>query len=92
MGKVFVIPATELSFYTESQAQANKAIIQRIKTASYYPKLQKYANVENLPIELVIALVATESGGRELGKNYAGAVGLMQIKKVAAYEALRRGV
>lgn len=91
MGKVFVIPATQLSYYTESQAQANKAIIERIKSAPYYSTLQKYANIENLPIELVIALVATESGGRELGKNSAGAVGLMQIKKVAAYEALRKG-
>jgi len=90
MGKVFVIPATQLSYYTESQAQANKAIVQRIKDAPYFSNLEKYSAIENLPIELVIALVATESGGRELGKNSAGAVGLMQIKKIAAYETLRK--
>jgi len=90
MGKVFVIPATQLSYYTESQAQANKAIVQRIKDAPYFSNLEKYSAIENLPIELVIALVATESGGRELGKNSAGAVGLMQIKKIAAFEALRK--
>lgn len=90
MGKIFVIPATDLSYYTDSQATANKAIIARIKSASYYPFIQKYAQVENLPEELVIAVMATESGGRDVGKNAYGAVGLMQIKKIAAIEAIRK--
>lgn len=90
MGKIFVIPATDLFYYTDSQATANKAIITRIKTASYYPFIQKYSQIENLPEELVIAVMATESGGRDVGKNAYGAVGLMQIKKIAAIEAIRK--
>jgi len=90
MGKVFSIPATNLSYYTDAQAKANEASITRIKTAPYFSDLQKYSRIENIPIELVIAVVAAESGGRELGKNAYGAVGLMQVKKIAAYEALRK--
>ena len=90
MGRAFVIPATNLSYYTDAQAKANEAIVTRIKTAPYFANLQKYCRIENLPIELVIAVVATESGGRELGKNPYGAVGLMQVKKIAAFEAIRR--
>jgi len=90
MANLYVIPATDYAFYTDAQAKANETIISRIKNADYFPSLKKYANRENLPIPLVIAIVATESGGRIVGKNSAGAVGLMQMKKIAALEAIRK--
>lgn len=90
MNRTIPIPSTQYAYYNDSQAEANEAIIKRIKNAPYYSSLKKYAAQENLPVSLVIAIVATESGGREVGKNSAGAVGIMQMKKIAALEAIRR--
>lgn len=90
MKRTIAIPATSYAFYSDSQAKANESIIKRIKSAPYYSSLKKYAAQENLPVSLVIAIVATESGGRDVGKNSAGAVGIMQLKKIAALEAIRK--
>ena len=64
MNRTIPIPSTQYAYYNDSQAKANEAIIKRIKNAPYYSSLKKYAAQENLPVSLVIAIVATESGGR----------------------------
>lgn len=58
---------------------AKAAVAQKIKSASYYPRIVRMAADYNLPRERVAAIVAVESAGNPDAKGSAGEIGLMQL-------------
>lgn len=82
------------SFYTDSQVNTSvKPIINRIKSASYYPILKRYATKMSIPENVLIGFYGVESGGNDkVGMNSAGAVGLGQVTRPAAYDAIKKEI
>lgn len=82
------------SFYTDSQVNTSvKPIINRIKSASYYPILKRYATKMSIPENVLIGFYGVESGGNDkVGMNSAGAIGLGQVTRPAAYDAIKKEI
>lgn len=92
--KKYAVPATKASFYTDSQVNTSvKPIINRIKSASYYPTLKRYALKMSIPENVLIAFYGVESGGNDkVGMNSAGAIGLGQVTRPTAYDAIKKEI
>lgn len=82
------------SFYTDSQVNTSvKTIINRIKSASYYPILKRYASKMSIPENVLIGFYGVESAGNDkVGMNSAGAIGLGQVTRPAAYDAIKKEI
>lgn len=82
------------SFYSDSQVNTSvKPIINRIKSAAYYPILKRYATKMSIPENVLIGFYGVESGGNDkVGMNSAGAVGLGQVTRPAAYDAIKKEI
>jgi soluble lytic murein transglycosylase-like protein len=92
--KKYAVPAMKASFYTDSQVNTSvKPIINRIKTSTYYPTLQRYARKMNIPENVLIAFYGVESAGNDkVGMNSAGAIGLGQVTRPTAYDAIKKEI
>ena len=92
--KKYAVPATKAEFYTDSQVNTSvKPIINRIKSASYYPILKRFATKMSIPENVLIAFYGVESGGNDkVGMNSAGAIGLGQVTRPAAYDAIKKEI
>jgi hypothetical protein len=92
--KKYAVPAMKASFYSDSQVNTSvKPIINRIKSASYYPILKRYASKMSIPENVLIAFYGVESAGNDkVGMNSAGAIGLGQVTRPAAYDAIKKEI
>jgi soluble lytic murein transglycosylase-like protein len=65
----------------------------RARTEGWRPQATTAAAEAGVPVDLLLALVATESSGRPTARSSAGAVGLTQLMPpTAAGEAVRLGI
>lgn len=92
--KKYGVPAMKASFYTDSQVNTNvKPIISKIKGSSYYPTLKRYASKMSIPENVLVAFYAVESSGNDkVGMNSAGAIGLGQVTRPTAYDAIKKEI
>jgi membrane-bound lytic murein transglycosylase B len=69
------------SFGNYSQPSVKQANINMIKTilANYGSIISKYEQPLAIAKPIVVSVIGTESGGRMVGKNPFGAIGLMQV-------------
>jgi len=76
------------SFGNYSQPSVKQANINMIKTilANYGSIISKYEQPLAIPKPIVVSVIGTESGGRMVGKNAFGAIGLMQVTYPAFVE------
>jgi soluble lytic murein transglycosylase-like protein len=76
------------SFGNYSQPSVKQANINMIKTilANYGSIISKYEQPLSIPKPIVVSVIGTESGGRMVGKNAFGAIGLMQVTYPAFVE------
>ena len=90
----YAVPAMKASFYTDSQVNTSvKPIITKIKSSTYYPTLQRYAKKMNIPENVLIGFYGVESAGNDkVGMNSAGAIGLGQVTRPAAYDAIKKEI
>lgn len=68
-----------LYFRNRSSNEGRAAVAERIKSASWYPRLVRVAADYNVPRQRVASIVAVESGGNPEAKGAAGEIGLMQL-------------
>lgn len=82
------------SFYTDAQVNSNvKPIISKIKGSNYISTLRRYARKMSIPENVLIAFYAVESSGNDrVGMNSAGAIGLGQVTRPAAYDAIKKEI
>ena len=90
----YPVPAMKASFYTDAQVNSNvKPIISKIKGSNYISTLRRYARKMSIPENVLIAFYAVESSGNDrVGMNSAGAIGLGQVTRPAAYDAIKREI
>jgi len=76
------------SFGNYSQPSVKQANINMIKTilANYGSIISKYEQPLAIAKPIVVSVIGTESGGRMVGKNAFGAIGLMQVTYPAFVE------
>jgi hypothetical protein len=68
---------------------ANKNKLLLIKE-TYSLSIKKWGDVFEIFEPLLVTLIAIESGGKNTGKNSAGAIGLMQVKEITVREAVSK--
>lgn len=92
--KRYAVPATKASFYTDAQVNSNvRPIISKIKGSNYYITLKRYASKMSIPEEVLVAFYGVESSGNDrVGMNSAGAIGLGQVTRPAAYDAIKKEI
>jgi soluble lytic murein transglycosylase-like protein len=73
----------------KKEVASNKVIVNNILT-SYGVSIDKWGSVFEIPKSTLVALIAIESGGKQVGKNSAGAIGLMQVKEITVRECVSR--
>jgi soluble lytic murein transglycosylase-like protein len=75
------VPDLKTSFGNYSQPSVKQANINMIRTilANYGSIISKYEQPLSIPKAIVVSVIGTESGGRMVGKNAFGAIGLMQV-------------
>lgn len=69
--------------------EAHKKMINDVEK-KYGQIIDKWAKVFDIDRGIIIAFICTESGGKEVGKNSAGAIGLMQVTTDTAYEVIAK--
>ena len=95
--KIFVkVPDIKTSFKagtynysTPSVKAANIKVIQKINS-TYGQIIEKWANLYEIPVGVIISFIATESGGTMAAPNRFQATGLMQVTPTAIYEVARK--
>ena len=92
--KSYPVPALRASFYTDAQVNSNvKPIISKIKGSNYISTLRRYARKMSIPENVLISFYAVESSGNDrVGMNSAGAIGLGQVTRPAAYDAIKKEI
>jgi hypothetical protein len=92
--KNYPVPAMKASFYTDAQVNTNvKPIINKIKGSNYISTLREYARKMSIPENVLIAFYAVESSGNDrVGMNSAGAIGLGQVTRPTAYDAIKKEI
>jgi hypothetical protein len=70
--------------------QASNTALLRTIISKYGKSMKKWGEVFELNELLISTLIAIESGGKEVGKNSAGAIGLMQVKEITVRECVSR--
>lgn len=90
------VPDIKTSFKSGTTDYSNSAIkssnikvIREIK-ASYGVIVDRWGTVFEIPDGIIIAFIATESGGRMLGANVYKATGLMQVTPNALWECVKK--
>lgn len=78
---------TAVAYYSVTQAQANLATVQTIRTR-YRDELEQAARLTNVPTVVIESILFIESGGNASAISSAGAVGLMQITPDSAVTAI----
>jgi len=75
------VPDLKTSYDTYSQPSVKQANINMLKSinANYGSNISKYEQPLSLPKAIVVSVIGTESGGKMVGKNAYGAIGLMQV-------------
>jgi soluble lytic murein transglycosylase-like protein len=75
------VPDLKTSYDNYSQPNVKQANLNMLKTinANYASIISKYEQPLSMPKAIVECVIATESGGKMLGKNAYGAIGLMQV-------------
>jgi len=75
------VPDLKTSFSNYSKPEVKKANLDMIKSinSSYGSIISKYEQPLSMPKAIVVSVMGTESGGKMVGKNAYGAIGLMQI-------------
>lgn len=77
------------SYSDESTKVSNKLMIQTIN-ATYGNTITTWADVFQIPKGVIVAFIATESGGKMLAPNKYQATGLMQVTPNAIYDCARK--
>jgi soluble lytic murein transglycosylase-like protein len=72
------IPATNQSFYTDTDVPQIKAKVDIIKS-KYGAFINNSSDISNVPVNLISSIIFIESGGDQNAISGAGAVGLMQL-------------
>ena len=82
------VPDLKTSFGTYSQPATKQANINMIKSIldNYGSIISKYEQPLAIAKPIVVSVIGTESGGRMVGKNAFGAIGLMQVTYPAFVE------
>jgi soluble lytic murein transglycosylase-like protein len=82
------VPDLKTSFSNYSQPSVKQANINMIRNilSNYGDIISKYKGILSIPQPIVVSVIATESGGRMVGKNAFGAIGLMQVTYPAFVE------
>ena len=82
------VPDLKTSYDNYSKPSVKEANINMLKSifSNYDGIISKYKQSLSLPKEIVGSVIATESGGRMVGKNAYGAIGLMQVTYPAFVE------
>lgn len=75
------VPDLKTSYTNYSKPEYKKANLDMIKgiKSNYGSIISKYEEPLNMPKEIVTSVIGTESGGKMVGKNAYGAIGLMQV-------------
>lgn len=75
------VPDLKTSYSNYSQPSVKQANISMIKSINdkYGSIISKYEKPLDIPKAIVVSVIGTESGGRMVGKNAFGAIGLMQV-------------
>jgi len=76
-------------YATPSVKAANIKVIQKINS-SYGLIIDKWAEIYEIPVGVIISFIATESGGTMAAPNKYLATGLMQVTPTAIYEVARK--
>jgi soluble lytic murein transglycosylase-like protein len=77
------------NYSTPSVKAANIKVIQQINS-NYGQIIEKWANLYEIPVGVIISFIATESGGTMAAPNKYQATGLMQVTPTAIYEVARK--
>ena len=83
------VPDLKTSYSNYSQPSVKQANINMIKSINdkYGSIISKYEKPLDIPKAIVVSVIGTESGGRMVGKNAFGAIGLMQVTYPSFVEA-----
>lgn len=73
----------------KSNQVSNTAMLKSI-ISNYGNSMKKWGEVFELSELIVSTLIAIESGGKQVGRNSAGAIGLMQVKEITVRECVSR--
>jgi len=75
------VPDLKTSFSNYSKPEVKKANLDMIKSinSNYGSIITKYEQPLSMPKAIVVSVIGTESGGKMVGKNAYGAIGLMQV-------------
>ena len=75
------VPDLKTPYSNYSQPSVKQANINMIKSINdkYGSIISKYEKPLDIPKAIVVSVIGTESGGRMVGKNAFGAIGLMQV-------------
>jgi soluble lytic murein transglycosylase-like protein len=75
------VPDLKTSFGNYSKPEVKKANLDMIKSiiSNYGSIISKYDKILSIPKSIAVSVIATESGGKMVGKNAYGAIGLMQV-------------
>ena len=75
------VPDLKTSYSNYSQPAVKQANLNMIKSINqnYGSIISKYEQPLFIPKAIVVSVIGTESGGRMVGKNAFGAIGLMQV-------------
>jgi soluble lytic murein transglycosylase-like protein len=82
------VPDLKTSYDNYSKPSVKEANLNMLKSivSNYDGIISKYKQSLSLPKEIVSSVIATESGGKMVGKNAYGAIGLMQVTYPAFLE------
>lgn len=90
------IPDIKTSFksgsidYSKPSTKAANAEVMRTINKNYGAIIDKWGTVFEIPNGVIIAFIATESGGKMLGANVYKATGLMQVTPNAIWECVKK--
>jgi soluble lytic murein transglycosylase-like protein len=75
------VPDLKTSFGNYSKPEVKKANLDMMKSiiSNYGSIISKYDKILSIPKSIAVSVIATESGGKMVGKNAYGAIGLMQV-------------
>ena len=83
------VPDLKTSYDNYSKPEVKQANLNMIKSinSNYGAIISKYEQPLSMPKAIVVSVIGTESGGKMIGKNAYGAIGLMQVTYPSFVEA-----
>lgn len=75
------VPDLKTSYDNYSKPEVKQANLNMMKSiiSNYGAIISKYMQTLSIPKSIVVSVIGTESGGKMVGKNAYGAIGLMQV-------------